>query len=805
MTAAAFRAVVLLPLGFIFLLSINCRAQQESVVLSGKVVDSLNVAIEGVNILLENGRRGTVSNADGAFEIAIDGSSRNSSLIFRHLQYTERTVPINELLTQRNGVVVVLKELVRVLNPVDVKDDRLTGIEQTASTFELNPLNAQFTAAPFQDISIILQTLPGVSSNNELSTAYSVRGGNYDENLVYVNNIPIYRPQIITSGQQEGLSFVNIDLVSKISFSSGGWQAKYGDGLSSALNIQYKKATEFGGSVNIGLLGGSLHLEGTSKNDRFSYLVGARHKTTEYLLNTLETEGEYRPRFSDIQTYLNYDLSGSRQQDKTEVGLLFSYSQNRYLVRPSSRETTFGTFNDQKRLFVAFEGQDRLTYDTWQSGAIFSHQFGKRWNSHLIVSGTYSVEREYYDIESGYLLCNVDNNPASPGFNECLTNIGVGTNYSSGRNLLDATLINVELRNEVLIDAKNTLEFGFGLAEHSFDDRLNEYEFIDSADYVTITDAVQSESDITYARAHAYLQNTTKFNERNILSYGVRILYQSLGGDDLMFSPRVQYSWKPVFMQYTYFRASAGIYRQAPFYREFRNSEGMINEALKPQSSFHGIAAMDHHFSKWGRPFTFTTEIFYKSLWNVNPYDIENVRIRYYAANIARAYAAGVDFRLSGEFIPGDESWFSFGFLKTEENLETDTRGYIPRPMDQRVNLAIFFQDHLPKMPSFRVHLRLLYSSGLPFSPPNNPENRNAFRGGDYQRVDIGFSKMITFGSEKTSPRFKSLWLSAEILNLTGHQNTISYYWVQDVNSIYYAVPNSLSQRFFNIRATIRF
>jgi hypothetical protein len=282
------------------------------------------------------------------------------------------------------------------------------------------------------------------------------------------------------------------------------------------------------------------------------------------------------------------------------------------------------------------------------------------------------------------------------------------------------------------------------------------------------------------------------------------MLYQDLGKDFLV-SPRIQYSWKPAGMKDTYFRASAGIYQQAPLYREFRNNAGKINEDLKAQSSFQAIVGMDLNFNKWGRPFKFTTEVFYKNLWNVNPYDIENVRIRYYAENIAKAYAAGIDFRVSGDFIPGDESWFSLGFLSTREDLETDTRGYIPRPTDQRVNLAIFFQDHIPKMPSFKVHLRLLYSSGLPFSPPVNPENRNAFRGGEYQRIDIGFSKMIRFGSGNSDSFLKSLWLSAEILNLTGHQNIISYYWVEDVNNFYYAVPNSLSQRFFNVRATVRF
>lgn len=788
---------------FVNILTSQVFAQQPSAEITGTIVNSDSLPIEGVNVLLEDSQKGTISDEKGAFRIPLNTAELDKFLIFRHVKYGEKKLLIRDGMA-RQPLVVTLIDSVRLLEQIDVIENRLDKQNDNVSTFDLDPLTAQFTAAPFQDISAILITLPGVSSNNEFSTGYSVRGGNYDENLVYVNNIPVYRPQIITSGQQEGLSFINTDLVSGVQFSSGGWESKYGDGLSSTLNVQYKQPREFGGSFNIGLLGGSIHLEGSTVNDKFSYVIGARHKTSEYLLNTLETEGEYRPRFTDLQGYFNFDVSGENEIGTTEIGLLVGYAQNRYLVEPTSRETSFGTFNDQKRLFVAFDGRERLTYDTWQSGLRLSHRLNKNWNTHLILSATYSREREYYDVESGYLLCNVDNNPSSPGFNECLINIGIGTNYYSGRNLLNVALGNVESRNEIIIDSKNTFEFGFGYAHHQFEDKLNEYEFIDSADYVTVEETVKSEAKLNYSRIHAYAQNTTEFNAFHTLTYGVRWMYQDFG-NNVLISPRIQYSWNPVFMPNTFFRASAGIYRQAPFYREFRDNEGEINSNLKAQSSFQGIAGMDINFSKWGRPFKFITEVYYKSIWDVNPYDIENVRIRYYAENVARAYAAGIDFRLSGEFIPGDESWFSLGIMTTREDLENDTRGYIPRPSDQRVNVAVFFQDHIPKVPTLRAHLRVLYSTGLPFSPPVNPDYRNAFRGSEYQRIDIGFSKLMALGTRRADPFFKSLWLSAEILNLTGHQNTISYYWVNDVNNNYYAVPNSLSQRFFNVRARLEF
>ncbi len=793
-----------LLLFFLFFIQIISFAQQSGQLLKGRVTDVKQIPIANANVVIDGTNRGFVTDIHGEFEILISDVDNDNFLVFSHIQYAELKLLISSINLSEDRFTVELKDAVRILDQVDINENKLDQLNEKASTYNLNPINSKFVPAPFQDISSLLITLPGVSSNNEFSTGYSVRGGNFDENLVYVNNIPVYRPQIITSGQQEGLSFINTDLVRGIEFSSGGWESKYGDGLASTLNIEYKKPKKFAGSLNAGLLGGSIHFEGASKNDRMTYLIGARHKSSTYLLNTLETKGEYRPRFTDVQTYLNFDISKDNKRDQTNIGVLFSYAQNRYLVKPTNRETTFGTFNNQLRLFVAFDGQEKLTYDTWQGGVRLSHRFSKNWRSHLIISGTYSREREYYDIESGYLLCNVDTDPGSPGFNECLVNIGIGTNYISGRNLLNATLLNVESRNEIVINQKNTMEFGIGYGNHSFDDILNEYEFIDSADYVTITDAVTSQSKINYSRLHAYWQNTTDLKSNQSLSYGLRILYQDFN-KELLISPRIQYSWMPVQMRNTSFKASAGLYQQAPFYREFRNNQGQINKNLKAQSSLHSIIGMDVNFTKWGRPFKFITEVYYKYLWNVNPYDIENVRIRYFADNIAKAYATGIDFRVSGEFIPGDESWFSLGFLSTKEDLETDNRGYIPRPSDQRVNIGIFFQDHIPNAPTFKVHLRLLYSSGLPFSPPVNPEFRNSFRGSEYQRIDIGFSKMIKFGLKNEDAFLKSLWISAEILNLTGNQNTISYYWVNDVNNNFYAVPNSLSQRFFNVRLNLNF
>ena len=789
---------------FSFLISASWVTGQDSYTFHGTVKDSTGQVIPEVTINIEGTELGTISDENGRFNIEVNCEDLGKRLIFRHVRYKEFNISIGEFDINDQPHTIVLSEIVHVLEQVSVTDNRFTNLDSRVSTININPLTAQFAPAPFQDISNLLATLPGVTVRNEFSSAYSVRGGNYDENLVYVNDMPIYRPQIITAGQQEGLGFVNTDLSKSIDFSSGGWDASYGDGLASKLNVEYKRPEKFGGSAQIGLLGGSFHVEGSSFKNRLTYVIGLRQKSSEYLLNTLETSGEYRPKFFDVQTYINYDLSKQQRRGRTTLGFIFSYAQNYYLVEPTSRETTFGTFNEQLRLYVAFDGRERLTYDTWQTGITLSHRITESWRSRLILSGILSKEREYYDIESGYLLCNVDNNPSSSGFNKCLTNIGIGTNYYHGRNLLDAEMANLEWRNEIVVDASNMLEFGVGYGQNSFDDHLNEYEFIDSADYVTIIESIGTESKLDYSRISAYIQNSTEINNHHKLTFGLRSILQSTDNKFLL-SPRLQYSWNPVGLPNTFFRAALGIYRQMPLYREFRDRAGILHENVTAQSSAHFIVGMDVNFNKWDRPFIFSAEAYYKYFWNVNPYDIENVRLRYFAENIAKAYATGVDFRLSGEFIPGDESWFSLGLLSTKEDLETDTRGYQPRPTDQRVNAAIFFQDHIPNAPTYRVHLRLLYATGLPFSPPGNDELRNRFRGSEYQRLDIGFSKIIYFGTKGTDTFINSLWLSFEILNLTGHENTISYYWVKDINGNNYAVPNSLSQRFFNVRMALKF
>ena len=771
----------------------------------GSVMDSTGVGIPNANISVVGTTKGTITNPEGSFCLTLESGAYE--LIFSHLEHQPLSRPVVLGPEDTVELDIVLRPFVRLLDQVEISSNRDNEIvRREAGLMQVEPEAAKMLPSPFGDFNQVLATLPGVVSNNELSSSYSVRGGNYDENLVYVNDIPVYRPFLVSAGQQEGLSFINPDLVGSANFSSGGWQSKYGDKLSSVLNVTYKKPDEIRASATASLLNGGLHLEGSSKNQRVTYLLGGRYKTARYLLNTLETDGQYLPRFLDVQSYVSIDLDGDPDMNRTELGILGAIADNRYLVRPESRETTFGTLDEPFRLFVGYDGQETLDYQTYQLGVKLSHRFSDRWNTKFISSRVSTQEREYFDLESGYRLCDIENTPGSQNFNNCVTTLGIGTNYAHARNRLQAEIINLENRHALSLNRRNTLEFGVGYANERIDDIYREYNFRDSADFSTINRSVSNELSLNSYRAFAYLQNTTDFNEVHSLNYGLRANYWSVNRQWL-FSPRLQYSMKPQGLRDVVFRFAAGLYQQPPFYRELRDREGNLNKDLLAQSSFHVIAGADYRFIMFGREFALLSEIYYKYLDNVIPYDVDNVRIRYFAENNATAYATGLDFRLSGEFIPGAESWFSLGLMQTREEIEGDGLGYIRRPADQLINFGIFFQDHLPNDPSTRVYVNYLFGSGLPFGPPESVENRNFLDGPAYNRLDLGFNKQLNFRQEKTNENgfFRSLWIGLEVLNVLGADNTISFTWIEDVQSRQYAVPNRLSARFLNVKLIARY
>ena len=764
----------------------------QDVSLAGKIQTSSGNPVEGANVVIKDTALGVVTDQEGRFEFPTAGQPP-WVLVVSHVGYVTR-----ELVVDRadQALDIVLFESTEVLETIEVEGGRNDRYE--ASLTKIEPKSVEALPSPFGDFTQILATLPGVVSNNELSSTYSVRGGSFDENLVYVNNIPIYRPFLITNGQQEGLSFINPNLVGSIDFSAGGWQPKYGDKLSSVLNVRYKTPEKWGGSAMLGLLGGTAHVE--ASKGRVSGVLGVRHKSAEYLLNTLETEGEYLPRFTDVQSYMTIALG--REPNRTQLGVLASYARNRYFVEPANRETDFGTFTQALRLFVAFEGQEILEYDTYQGGINLSHRVNDKLTTEFIASAVHTAEREFTDVEGGYRLCDVDNSLGSSTFNDCVFTRGIGTNYDFGRNTLEAQIFNLESRNILVVDNKTTVEYGVGYTREIIDDVLAEYDFTDSADFVIEINALTAENEISSHRYHAYGQVSRDLSEEVTSTLGVRMNYWSFN-EEWIISPRWQLSYQPNWVRDIVFTGAIGFYAQPPFYRELRDFEGNLNEELKAQQSVHFIAGLDYNFRWWGRNFKFISEVYYKELWNVIPYDIDNVRVRYYAENNAEAFATGIDLRLSGEFIEDTQSWFSLGILNTREDVEEDGNGFIRRPTDQRINLAVFFQDHFPNDPTIRVNLGLLYGSGLPFGPPNSLRNRNRFVGDSYRRVDVGFTKLFYLNKELDEGR--QILLTAEVLNLLGASNPISFTWISDVNNQQFAVPNSLSARFLNVRASVRF
>ena len=780
---------------FLFSLLLTLSLQAQQIVIEGTIRNQEQEPISNASITLEGSSTGTTSDSLGRFSFKVNLVD-SVMVVIQHIEYEAYIAWVNNQNFKSILSSIILSPATKYLDEVEVVGHPNSERDQAGIT-TIDPKEIQMLPSAFGDFNKVLSTLPGVVSNNELSASYAVRGGNFDENLVYVNDIPIYRPFLVRSGQQEGLSFVNPDLVSNISFSAGGWQAKYGDKLSSSLNIRYKNPRENRASLTLGLLGGNAHVALYNKKRKAGVLVGIRHKNSKYLLNTLETEGEYFPSFTDVQLLLTKEIGAS---GKTSLEILSSYARNRYLVEPSSQQNSFGTWQQTMLLNIYFQGREVMEYDTYQSGIKLSHIFSKKFVSDVILSGLYTLEREYYDVEGAYRLCDIGNGPGRDQ-NECITLRGIGSNYRSARNRLDAKIFNVESRNSLYISNTNTLEFGAGYSLEEIEDIFREYSFKDSADFVNVGDAVDARNTLSTYRLNAYVQNTTLINAQNTITYGIRFNYWSFN-NQLLISPRVQYSFDPDWERDFVFRLAVGVYQQPAFYREMRNSQGEINNDIRAQRSLHNIVGFDYNLKIWGRNFKWVTEAYYKHLENVVPYEIDNVRLRYTGKNEAVAYAAGFDTRISGEFIKGAESWLSLGIMSTKEDIKGDDAGYVRRPSDQRVNLGIYFQDHIPNDPSLRMQLSLLYGSGLPFGPPQNDQYRNYFTGKAYRRVDIGFSKIFEFDQDQNQHKLplKSIWIGLEVLNLLGNQNVLSHTWIETVDDLQVAVPNSLSARFLNLK-----
>ncbi len=838
-----------LLLFLVILLSVNIDSfaqNKNRAIVYGKITDEQNRPLYMVSIQVKE--NGAISKEDGSYEIAVP-TGKQMPITFSLLGYTRQIRQINPIDDQKIRLDIKLPIQANQLQTVII-NERFN--DKSFNFTRIDPKSAAVIPTAGGSVEALIKSQPGVSSNNELSSQYNVRGGNYDENLVYVNDIEIFRPFLIRSGQQEGLSFLNSDLVSSIGFSAGGFEAKYGDKMSSVLDIHYRKPTEFAGTVMLSLLGGSIHLEGASKNKRFTWITGLRQKSNQYLLNSMETKGEYRPSFTDFQGLLTYVVT-----PKLEVSLLGNYAKNLYRLVPEDRETSFGTLNEALRLKVYFEGEEADRFDNGTAALSFNWRPSPTLNLKLTGSYFRSYERESFDILGQYWIGLLETDLSKPNFGDVVETKGVGSYLTHSRNHLTADVFNIEQRGAIT-HRNNQFQWGVKAQHETINDRLNEWTMIDSVGYslpyppqtpgdisqnsdFRLSSAVKTEHELISWRYNGFVQNTVYLRSDSVkiwLNTGLRSSYWEIN-HEWLFSPRIILGYKPDWKNDITFRFASGLYQQPPFYRELRDLDGNLHLNTPAQQSIHLLTGTDWIFKAWNRPFKLTAEAYYKFLDNLIPYEIDNVRIRYLSGEKAKGYATGIDFKINGEFVSGLESWASLSFMKTEEDIVGDYYyrylnkkgetiitgyttdavavdsvkiypGYIPRPTDQRVTFSLFFQDYLPGNPTYKVHLNLLYGSRLPFGPAGSPKYLQTMRIPPYRRVDIGFSKQIIGEEAKYKPQnklrfIKSLWVSAEIFNLFQISNTVSYLWVSDVSNRKYAVPNYLTPRQLNLRLIAKF
>ena len=812
-------ALVLFCIGFV--------ANAQTARIKGIILDKNNNPVEGVNINYQD--KGTTTNVNGFYVLTIP-ANKIISLVFTHVSLKKSTLKLELKPNEDFEYNFVMSDSEETLPEVIVTAGNRKRVEGITS---IEPAIIRTIPGANAGVENILKSLPGVNSNNELSTQYSVRGGNYDENLVYVNEIEIYRPFLIRSGQQEGLSFTNTDMVQNVDFSAGGFQAKYGDKLSSVLDITYRIPTRYAAALEASFLGGSLTVEGVSKNQKWANITGVRYRDNSLLVNSQETQSNFRPTFTDVQTYLTFTPN-----TKWQFGFLGNVSQNKYNFEPLTRQTNFGTIDEPIALQIFYDGQEKDQYQTLFGAFKTSYNINDNNTLKFIGSAYHTQEQEYFDIFAAYFLGEVDSNIGSETFGDVRFNRGIGTQLNHGRNDLDALIINTEVKGFHKLN-DNALEWGIKYTKEDIRDRLVEWEVIDSAGFsinpprdFPVNDqpynpyvgplvpfqSVRATNFTAIDRFSGYAQWSRKSNLGSSevwYNAGVRMHQWQVSGDDLdgksqmVFSPRAQFAIKPKWKKDMVFRASGGLYHQPPFYRELRGFDGQVRPNVKAQQSIHFVLGNDYSFKMWDRPFKLVSELYYKDLSDVNTYTLDNVRIRYIADNEAEAYVYGFDMRLNGEFVLGTESWFSFGYLKTEENYQD--RGFIARPTDQRLKFGVLFQDYVPNIPSLKMYLNLVYNTGLPGGSPSYADPYDyQLRLRDYRRADVGFQYVLTEKNELRPDthwlkRFKDLSVGLEIFNLFNNQNAITNTWVRDVyTKTQYGVPNYMTTRVFNLKLTAR-
>lgn len=789
----------------LFILQILClcayaSASAQSFTLTGKVIDENNDPVEFASVSCAKQGKMTMTALNGTYSLQLQ-SADSVEIRFSMIGYKTK-VRVLRRPRGKQTMQVVLHSSDNALSEVTITGKRI----ETGQTQELSKEHIKnMPSTTGNAVEEMIQSQAGVSTHSELSSQYNVRGGSFDENSVYINNVEIFRPFLVRSGQQEGISVINPDMVEKIGFSTGGYEARYGDKMSSALNIEYRRPKRFEASATASMLGASAFV-GMS-NKKFSWSNGLRYKTTKYLLGSMDTKGEYQPTFIDYQTYLTYSPN-----KRWDIKFLGNISDNHYNFTPEDRETNFGTMENVKAFKVYFDGHEKDVFRTFFGSLGVTRKFGENTSLSLIASAFNTREQEKYDIQGQYWLTQT----------ETSENLGVGTYFQHTRNYLKAHVESAKLLFKTK-QKKHDIEAAFTYKWEHINENSVEYEMRDSSKYsiphtgkdLYMIYSMRAKNTLTANRIEAYAQDTYRFTGSAgktlyTLNYGVRLAYWSFTKETIL-SPRLSLGIIPAFNDNITMRFATGLYYQAPFFKEIRDTTTVngityasLNRKAKSQRSIHFIAGFDYRFKTNNRPFKFTAEAYYKALGNLVPYSVNNVKVVYYGDNMCSGHAAGLDLKLFGEFVPGTDSWVSLSLMNTSMKLNGKS---IPLPTDQRYAVNMFFTDYFPGTTRWKMSLKLALADGLPFSAPHRELESNVFRAPAYKRADIGLNYRIIDNNDRHNKRnpIRNLWVGAECLNLLGINNVNSYYWITDVTGQQYAVPNYLTGRQINVKVSVDF
>ena len=873
---------------FVMILFAPIISGQDNFFLKGEIKNNNGLPISNANIKVLNLKSGTVSNEKGEFKVTIENQSK-VTLEITHVNYKKISKSVNP----KKDTVIKFKMKNKVLKTLEVEYK-----DPGSSPTEILPnINASNIALPSGNIEGLLSSVGyGVRQNNELSSGFSVRGGNFDENLIYVNGIEVYRPFLARSGQQEGLSFINPSMVENIVFSAGGFDAKYGDKLSSVLDISYREPVEFEANFSTSLLGAQLQF-GDRPNSLINYNFGFRYRSNAYLLGTLDTKGEYQPQFMDIQGLINFNLN-----ENLKLSIFGNTANNLFSVRPENRETNFGNINEALRFTVYYEGQENTQYRTYMGAISLKHRKNENLSLNYFISTFNTDETEYFDLLGEYRLDELERDLGSDQYGSVAYNRGVGSFLNHGRNQLKANVLNFYHTGDFVNNNQKT-SWGIKLQGEQVQNKIKEWNYLDSSRFnsprpldsigyqnpsniqyqeLELSKFIKATNEISSSRITGFAQHRYKFNKEKKTHFihkndsltfidttfssssyftatvGIRANYWSYN-DQTVLSPRINFKWRPAFFKYEddkivrknlTLKLATGFYYQPPFYRAARNLNGELNPLIRAQKSIHFVAGGDLIFKMWERKFKAGTEIYYKVLDDIIPYEIENVRVNYYGENLAKGFARGIDLKINGEFVKGIQSYASLSWLQTKENLINDfyytyfnangekiipgftidqnatdstinEPGLIPRPTDQRVSFSMFFQDQMPndwdtekvKWSTMKVNINVLFGSRLPYGPPGNQRYSDTLRSNFYKRIDIGFSKDL-INSKTDKSKFKeksilngiqSMWISFEVFNLLDISNTTNYTWIRDSSGRQYSIPSFLTSRRLNIKLVARF